>query len=251
MSAEQVLKARFPSDVVDALLSAYREIESNFALKRWKASELDAGHFVEAARRMLEHVLTGSHTPIAAPISKFTDQVLKAYEQAQGDESYRMLIPRALKAIYNIRNKRGVGHIAGVSPNEMDATYILYTVKWVLAEFVRLSSGLSVPDTQKIVDALVERRLSVLWKEGDVTRVLDTKMRAVDQILVLLYDRSPQSVEELRAAVEYKNATKFKQLVKELHRKRHLYRQPDDLCVISPTGLAAAERLLQKAVLGV
>ena len=104
-------KGEIPHDVVDALLNAYREIEENYVLKKWKASELDAGHFVEAARRIIEYELTSSYTLISQKLPNFNDKILLSYENASGDESFRILIPRALKAIYNIRNKRGVGHI--------------------------------------------------------------------------------------------------------------------------------------------
>lgn len=247
MSAETVLKSKFPANVVDALLHAYREIEGNYALRKWKASELDAGYFVEAARRMVEHALTGNHTPIGTSLPPFNDKTLQSYENAAGDEAHRILIPRALKAVYNIRNKRGVGHVAGVSPNEMDATYILYTVKWVLAELVRLASGLSVPQTQSLVDEIVERRLSILWKESSVTKVLDASMRAVDQILVYLYDSSPQTHESLQQQIEYKNSAKFREMLKQLHRKKLIYYQHDGICLITPTGVVAAERIISKS----
>src|SRR5688572_15929335 len=133
MNVEVILKGKFPADVVDAVLAAYKEIESNFALRKWKASELDAGHFVEAARRIVDHALTGSHIPIGKKLADFSDAELKRYEQQVGDESYRMLIPRILKSVYNIRNKRGIGHLGSISANEMDATYIMYSAKWVLA----------------------------------------------------------------------------------------------------------------------
>src|SRR5437870_2005630 len=102
MNVEAILKAKFPPDVVDALLAAYKEIEGNFAVRKWKASELDAGHFVEASRRLIDHALTGSHTPIGGKLADFSDAELKRYEQQKGDESYRMLIPRVLKSVFNI-----------------------------------------------------------------------------------------------------------------------------------------------------
>ena len=195
MTASDILKKKYPKEIVAKSIESYKEIESNFAIKKWKPSELDSGHFVEAVRRLLEFELTGSYTPINKKLSNFTDSILKQYEQAQGNESYRMLIPRALKSIYNIRNKRGVGHISGVSPNEMDATYILYTVKWILAELVRLNSKLSIPETQLIVDKIVERKIEILWKEGNITRILKTSIKAENQILILLYDQSDLSPE--------------------------------------------------------
>lgn len=241
MSVETVLKAKYPPDLVDALISAYREIEENYVLKKWKASELDAGHFVEASRRIIEDQLTGKHTPISKQLPIFNDSVLQSYESAPGDESFRILIPRTLKSIYNIRNKRGVGHIAGVSPNQMDSTYILYTVKWVLAELVRLASGLSVSETQELVDEIVTRKMELIWKADDIIRILDSSLRARDQILVLLYDQSPRQDEELRSIIEYSNKSMFVSILKELHKARLLEYRPDGKCVISPKGVMEVE----------
>jgi hypothetical protein len=246
MIVETVLKSKIPPDIVDALLNAYREIEENYVLKKWKASELDAGHFVEAARRILEYELTCTYTPISQKLQNFNDAVLRSYENGSGDESFRILIPRALKAIYNIRNKRGVGHISGVSPNEMDSTYILYTVKWVLAELARLASGLTVPETQKLIDSITERKMDIVWKETDFTRILHTSIIARDKILILLYDQSPRGDKELQAIIEYSNKSKFKGILRALHKQRLIEYKADGLCIISPTGLIEAEAIALK-----
>jgi len=246
MSVEAILKASHPAEVVDALLDAYKEIESNYALRKWKASELDSGHFVEAARRLLEKGLLGSYTPIGQSLPNFNDGVLIQYEKAAGSESFRILIPRVLKAIYNFRNRRGVGHVGPVSPNEIDSTLILYNVKWVLAEFVRLASGFSTDDVQRAVDEIIERHIAILWKHGTRTRVLDRAVPTRDQILILLYDQSPQSEGDLRAAIEYKNSTNFRDLLRKLHRDRLIEYEGGGTCAISPKGALAAESILLK-----
>jgi hypothetical protein len=244
MHADDILNAKYPADLAAALIDSYREIESTYVLRKWKVSELDSGHFVETARRVLELELTGSYTKMADQLSKFTDGVLKQYENSVGDDSYRLLIPRALKSIYNIRNKRGVGHVGGVSPNEMDATYILYTAKWVLAEIVRLASGASTEDTQNAVDEIVERTVSMIWKHGDVTRILDTNLSARSQVLILLCDASPQAETKLRRSTEYKNSTDFRKILRKLHAERLIEYAAGGDCVLSPTGILAAEQLL-------
>lgn len=246
MNIEAVLKTRFPHDVVDALLYAYREIEWNYVLKKWKASELDAGHFVEAARRLIEYELTGVYTPISQKLPNFNDSVLSSYENTSGDESFRILIPRILKSIYNIRNKRGVGHISGISPNEMDSTYILYSVKWVLAELVRLSSGLPVSETQSLLNSITERKMELLWKENNITRILNTSIKAKEKILLLLYDQSPRKDKELQEIIEYVNKAKFRSILRELHKKRLIEYKSDNNCFLSPKGLIEAETLALK-----
>jgi len=246
MNIEAALKLRFPADVCDALLVAYKEIEGNFFIQKWKATELDAGHFVEASRRLMEQELFGVYTPIGKGLSNFNDAELRRYENAAGDESLRMLIPRVLKSIYNVRNKRGIGHLGLISANEMDSTLILYSVKWVLAEFVRLATGADPSATQKMMDSIVERRIGVLWKAGGVQRILEKNMSTKDQVLVLLFDSSPRTEEELQQIIEYKRVGDFRKILRALHVQRLIEFFANGQCIITPKGLSSAEAILLK-----
>lgn len=244
MNLAAALKAKYPSEVCDELLGAYREIEENFTIRKWKASELDAGHFGEAARRIVEYELFGSYSPIENSLNNFNDNELKRYENSKGEESLRMLIPRALKAVYNIRNKRGVGHIGPISPNEMDATFILYSVKWVLAEFVRLACGTKAADTQKLIEAIIERRIGLLWKHEQIVRILDSKISTREQVLVLLFDLSPQTSAQLQQNTEYKNKSNLIKLLKRLHQDRLVVLTADGLVHLTPKGVPEAEKVM-------
>ena len=246
MNAYDVLKKGFDGHIAKAMVSAYREIEENFVLRKWKPSELDAGHFVEAVRRALDLKLTGSYSPFGKDLPKFDDVVIKHYEQQQGEESLRLLIPRALKAIYNIRNKRGVAHISNINPNEMDATFILYTVKWILAELIRLESGLSINDTQHLVDAIVERKCPLVWKYHDITRILVPGMKAREQVLVLLYESSPRTDTELLAMTEYSNSSQFGAILRKLHKNKLIYYDKEGKCIITPHGMIEAESIINR-----
>ncbi len=244
MDVEKELKAAHPGAVVDAVLQAYDEIESNFCARKWKASELDSGHFVEAVRRIVENVLFGKYTPIGRSLASFNDGELRRYEQAAGDQSYRILIPRALKSIYGLRNKRGVGHLANITPNEMDSTYILATVKWVLAELLRLASQASADHVQAQISQIVERRVPAIWKVGDISRILDPKCTARDQILIHLYDYSPQNISDLMTKIEYKNRVNFLKIAKRLHAAGMIHLVNGQDCLITPIGVVEAENCL-------
>jgi len=247
VTVDALLKQRYPAELVDELLRAYKEIEENYSLSKWKASELDAGHFVEAARRIIEWELRkGQYTPIGQQLPNFNDVVLKQYENLPGDESFRILIPRILYGVYGIRNKRGVGHVGKVSPNKMDSTLILGNAKWVLAELVRLVSGLKPEETQALVDAIVERKLDMLWKHGDITRVLNTNLKTHEEVLILLLDRSPQTVAELQKATEYARADRFRKILQELHKTRFIEVTADGRCIITDKGTLEAEKILKK-----
>lgn len=230
-----------------SIINSYKEIAENFVLEKWKYAELDAGHFVEAVRRFLELKLFGKYTSIDKKLSNFSNAVLSAYENATGDESYRMLVPRALYSIYSIRNKRGAGHLTGVSPNEMDATFILYSTKWVLAELVRLNSTLEPDETLALISSIVERELDLIWKKDGIVRILETNMPKSQQVLVLLYDENTQNEEKLRKAIEYSNPTDFRKILKKFHKERLLeYDSKQRICTITTKGLRAAEKIIKK-----
>ncbi len=244
----KILENAYNKDIAENIISSYTEIESNFVLEKWKPSELDSGHFVEAARRIIEYELFGgSYTQFGKRLNNFNDSELQRYErQTSHHDSFRKFIPRALKAIYNIRNSRGVAHIGEVSPNEMDATYILYSCKWVLSEIVRLKTNLPIEETKKLIEEIVERRVEILWKEADFTRILNTRMYAKEKVLVLLFDKSPRKVGELQGIIEYKNDSDFADIIQNHHKNRLLEHRSNGDCYISPTGIIEAENILKK-----
>jgi len=250
MNPFNVLERGFDRKIAKAIIDAYSEIERNYVLRKWKPSELDAGHFVEAVRRALDLELTGTYLPLNRTLPPFDDNCLHQYEQRTGDQSYRVLIPRILKSIYNVRNRRGVAHISDINPNEMDATLILYTVKWILAELLRLKSGLSTEKTQKMLESIVERHCPLVWKEGNIESIMDPRMKAREQILILLYKNSPRMDTEIQQIAEYSNSTNFRNILKRLHKIKFIYYQKDRNCHITPTGVNIAEEIIQKYASG-
>lgn len=241
---EPVLAQASEASLACALLDSYSNIEENFSLGKWKISELDAGHFVEASRRFIEHKLLGHSCDLSSKLKIFNGVILTKYENAKGDESYRLLIPRALYSIYGIRNKRGVGHLAGISANEMDASYILHTCKWVLAELVRLNSAHSADETQVIINKITERTIEMVYSDGGITRVLNPKLSARSQILILLLKCSPQLSENLCKVIEYKNKARFKDILNKLHSERKIEFKSDGSVTLLPPGMIEAESLL-------
>lgn len=245
MTVPEILGTGYNKELAGHIIKAFKEIQNNYILKKWKPSELDSGHFVEAVRRTLDFVLTGLYTPFKKKLADFNDAELRRYENLVGHDSYRMLIPRALKAIYNIRSKRGVAHISDIDPNEMDATFILYSAKWVLAELIRMKSQMNPGQTQQMVDEIMERHIPIIWEKDGNEIVLVPGMLAREQALILLYKRSPRKVDELRRVIEYKNLTQFKTIIRVLHRRDKLvYLAQDGNCHITPLGIIEAECIM-------
>lgn len=236
------------SDAVlgSTILQTFQEVEKNFFLRSWKTSQLDAGHFVEAVRRLIELKLFGSYTPIGQALSRFNEACLSQYEKAQGDESYRILIPRVLYAAYCIRNKRGVGHLGSVSANYLDATFIVASCKWVLAEIIRLESKLPPQTTAEMVEKIVERPIPSVWDGQGIQRVM-LDVSVSEQVLVLLLASSPRMDYDLQSATDYKNDTYFRKILRTLHKDRMIEYATNGECTISPKGVIKAEQITLSA----
>lgn len=237
-----MLQAAFGLDLTHGILETFQDLLNAYSIGSWKLSGLDAGHFVEAVRRAIEFELFAISASTSAPVSRFTEQVLKNYEGVVGkDESLRILIPRVLYSMYTIRNKRGVGHQGVVSPNAMDASLVIHSAKWVLAELVRLKSNLQPGQTQQLVDSITQRELPVVWKTGHIIRVLNPRIKTRDQVLLLLLSEGSMHEKELLSVTEYVHATRFRSLLVELHKERLIeYDKGTGNCQLSPTGVLAA-----------
>ena len=249
------LLTSLPQGLRDALIASYREITRNYTERRWEPAELNGGKFCEVVYTILVGYIDGS---FSSKPSKPRDMVAacRALEgkppssSRVGDRSVRILIPRVLLPLYEIRNNRGVGHVGGdVDPNMLDATSVLNIASWVLAELIRIFHGVSTLDAQRTVDALVERKHPLIWQIEGVKRVLDPNMKKEDQTLVLLYSEVGW-VEEaaLMSWVEYSSLTMFRRRILEpLHEAKLIeYDAKLRRACINPRGAKSVEDRLLK-----
>lgn len=241
-------KTKLPAILVDSLLDSYKEIKENFFLERHEPAELNGGKFVEACYRIIEQETHGNFTPIGTHTPDMIGK-LRAFEKLTSSvslESYRIHIPRVLATIYNIRNKRGVGHLGGdVNPNFADSTFIVTCVDWILAELVRVHYTCSLDDAQKMVDSVIIRPSFLVHKIDDIRRVLNPKLKNRDQVLVLLASEYPNAVQDnqLFEWIEPKSKSTFiNGVIKKLHSERFIEYRSDKKCLILPPGLKYVDK---------
>ena len=106
-----------PQDLVEEVLQAYAEAKRRYFLGDHRPQEVEGGRFSEAVFRVLQHACAGKFTPVGKNLPK-VDVLLTTFENAAGQpDSIRLHIPRTLKLIYDIRNKRDVAHLGdGIDP---------------------------------------------------------------------------------------------------------------------------------------
>lgn len=177
--------------LVDELLEAHAEAKRNFYLGGLRLSAVEGGRFCEAAFRMLEQISTGRFTPIGKHLN--TEQLINSLSiiaSGSQPDAIRLHIPRALRLVYDIRNKRDAAHLAdGIDPNLQDASLVINVLDWVLAELIRLHHSVSPDEAAKLVDEIVTRVAPVVQDFDGFLKVLNPKLQASDHFLVLLYHR--------------------------------------------------------------
>jgi hypothetical protein len=241
-----------PSTLRDDLLSALTEIVSNYREHKWEPSELNGGKLCEAVYTIIKGWLDGGQYPARAnkpgQFPQTSWALEQKYQHVPNSRSARVLIPRMMIGLYDIRNNRGVGHAgADVDPNHMDATVVLYTAKWLVAELVRLLHTLSTDEATAIVDSLIEREVAWVWTHGDKKRVLRTGMTWKQQTLVLLLTEAGEVAEaDLFRWLEHPGLPSFrKDVLKQLHKARLIdYDTKKRNIRLLPPGVAAAEELV-------
>ena len=165
--------------------------------------------------RYVEWCDSSNYTPLGKQVRRKTI-VNRVANNTTLAESVRLQIPDVAELIADVRNKRDVGHLRGsVSVNGMDANLVMACASWLLAEIVRLESGVLPAEAQQMVDSLVERRVPIIEEIDGEPVVLNTKLNATNRVLVLLYKKHPERIplKTLQRWVEYRNITQFRSLL--------------------------------------
>jgi len=247
LSPEEALQV-LPVGLRNDLLGAYQQIVRNYRERRWEPAELNGGKLCEAVYTVIRGRIDGSY-PLRAHGPRNMVESCRTLEREQWHErSIKIQIPKMLIALYEIRNQRGVGHNgAEVNPNHMDAIAVLHMSKWLIAELVRVLHSLSTDEATKLIDALVEREVQLVWSSGDVRRVLKPDLTLKQKTLLLLLSQ-PGEVKELDLLrwIEHPNLGRFRRDVLRPAHKAKLIELDEQVgtVMLLPPGVEFAETLV-------
>ena len=125
--------------LAEQLVDEFASVEEAFLLKRWKYSELDGGRFAEVAARIV-YSIDSSNLSRTKPVDDClryidNDQVSHAFPERQA----AIHLAKVLRAIYKLRSQRGAVHVSPTyTANEIDSRMILESVRWILADLLRI-----------------------------------------------------------------------------------------------------------------
>lgn len=185
------LSSHLDHKLVNELLDGHAEAKRNYYLGGLRLAEVEGGRFCEAAFRLLEQAAGFTVTPLGKQLD--TEKLIVRLQSLPSThrDSIRLHIPRALRLVYDIRNKRDAAHLAdGIDPNMQDAILVISVVDWVLAEFIRLYHEVVADEARRIVETIVARAAPIVQDFDGFLKVLNPNLNAGDWCLVLLYQCS-------------------------------------------------------------
>lgn len=240
------LESTFDRQLLDKLFESHQLLTEHYYLGRYRPCALEGGRFAEVSLRMLQQALTGTYIPLGSHITNFTDEA-RRLEQLDRTlkESLRIQIPRTIQVVFDIRNKRDIGHAGGdVDANFSDATLSLVACNWVLTEFLRIYYTSDVDAAQRLVNLLVKVRIPLIQDFDGFLKILKPDLSVADKVLALLYYRGTDgaTVKQLNEWLSHRvsGSNMYKTLTKLEHEKAFVHRK-GDLCLITDTGRTYAE----------
>jgi len=246
------LLSSIPDSLRMPLFEAFNEICNNYSLRHYEPSALNGGKFCEIVYTILKGVID-KHFPDKPQKPRNMFVACNQLEQADPNtinRSIRILIPRVLLAIYEIRNNRGIGHAGGdVDPNHQDSFYVVNSAKWILSELIRIFHNLSIEEAESYIDKLISFDIPIIWSVDGKKRILNLGLKTEDKVLILIYD-SVLGVKDnvLIDWLEYSNSSRFKnEILGNMHKEKKIeYNKNTKIVIISPLGKIYVENNLIK-----
>jgi hypothetical protein len=240
--------ANTPTEYRNRIIKAYIALKSQHAEGKHDSAGVSAGKLCETVLRLLQHALTGQATPFGQQIANFP-AVCDGFAQlpkASGNESLRILIPRAISYLYTLRNKRGIGHAAGeVDANAIDGATISRVADWVVCELIRIFHKMSLEDADALVSSLSTRDIPDIWEVGGKKRVLRDDLDFKQKALLLLYSSVDSAVlaEDLCSWSKYTNFAVYRKSILSQLDSQNLveYDRDSGTVIISPLGIKLVE----------
>jgi len=222
------------------LVDSYSEMQQRFYAGDWQPSELDGGHFCEVAARAIYQLDTGTITHSLLP-GKIAELLRSNSPHSQHllDIKDRDHFCRVLQTTYNFRSNRGIAHVSlTYTANHLDATLVIANVKWMFAEFLRLTKNLDRNEVVRIIEAIVQFEHPLIHELEGKPLVLSNLLSTSEEILILLQHAMSGCLtrSELKEAIKNRDQSTVNKAISRLNSDKEIRLSSTGEVVITPLG---------------
>lgn len=233
------LIAKFPPAKVDETLNHYSILRREARLDHWEACLVNGGKFVEAVLKCFHYLGTGDEVD-----SVKADEEIRRLESITHLNNFeRMTVPRALRLIYEFRNKRGGAHNSSFDPIKTDCALVVAVSNWVMEELTRLYLINDATAAQALVESLLIKDIPLIEEMDGDRLVLKPGLSARVQLEILLCREFPGrcALKDLMRWVHDHSVENIRVTLRSMKQK-NLVHETEDGWKLTTSGVHEAER---------
>lgn len=235
------LATMLPRQLAEDLVDDFTKVRQDFSTKTLERSS--PGKFVETVVQCLQHLATGQHD--AKPdVDAFLNK--RVENAARLSDDLRVCVARVARSIYTMRSRRNIVHKGGVDPNIFDLAYLYHAATWIVTEFLRQASGISMHEAGTII-AELQAPVSEITEEIDGVRLIHANVSLKDEIRLLLYSRYPDYVllSAIKASLAARNHGTLGNKLRELVDEKQVFGSPATGYKLTLPGWKTAQGIIQ------
>jgi hypothetical protein len=236
------LATHIESDILDQIFEHYTTLKTSLRLQDWEKCLVRVGKFSEVVMKAIHFIRTGKATE---QISIDTE-INEVSKRGDLSESIRLLIPRAVRVLYDHRSRRGGAH-SSFDPNAMDCAVVVPIADWIVSELVRLYCVTDPERAMKFVAGISAKSVPIVERIEEDYIVLRRGSSARQEISLILYTRYPTraATNQLIKWIPNHSASNIRLTLANM-RKAKLVHSNSDGYILTTAGIRAVEKEMLK-----
>lgn len=236
------LSTMLPPRLAAELVEDFMIMRQDFSTKT--LGRASPGKFVETVVQSLQHLARGSYD--TKP--DVEDYLLRRAEnESKLPEDLRICAVRIARAVYTLRNRRNIAHKGMVDPNSYDIAYLHHAASWILAEFLRQASGVTMEEAGSLI-AQIHAPIDEIIEDIDGVRLVHADVSIEDEVTLLLRSHYPDYVPlpAIKTSLVSRNTGTLGNILRALVSKKELFGNPKSGYRLTQAGFKRAGEITRR-----
>lgn len=255
MSLYVKLRADFISkgiqeDIVDTLIEEYKTVKNEALKGNAEQVSLHSGKFSDMALATVKNLVLNKAIVIDdIKTEKVIIELEKMKKTTSTDVILTLVIPRVVRSLHSIRNKKDVAHVKSIDPDYFDIHYCETTCDWILSQLICFIYGADSTEAKEIITSICEKKIPWIEEFEDGTSMLLIEQKYLsDKVILTLYNYYPNRLTDVKISevLLYENMRILRKRITELYKKEKMVHVNKEGIKLTRKGQLHAEKILEK-----
>ena len=254
MSLQENLKNNFilkgiDEDIIEKLIEEYQKVKQQSLLSDVMKVVLHSSRFSDLVLALIKNLLDNTQIDInAIRTEQLINELERRPKASPEDVILSLAIPRVIRSIHTIRNKKDVAHVKAIVPDDFDIFYCVSGSDWIMAQLISLLYTTNTDEAKSIIDSIFEKKVPWIEEFEDESAMLLAKGITIGQsIELILYHYHPKRIKEekLLQTMQYDDVAYLRRILEILRRNKKIHINNDGIR-LTRLGIRDAEEILVK-----